>query len=307
MVKNSSNDGNIYLFDRTGKGVRVINHKGNGPGEYTNCNDVLLDEVNGELFISDIQLRKIFVYDMEGNFKRSFPFPKETGFFKFVSLDDNNFIFWNNAADFNQKLKEATQFYICSKQDGSIMKEINLPYKERKTTMQIKTDSSGNIMLSFLRCFNVNRYRDQIILTEPSCDTIYSYSEIGIEPIFTRTPSIQSMDDETFLFPGIFTDDYAFFTISEKKENGKREELLYDRKEQAFYTYKLQNKDYKDCDVIRMFQMNTNQDFYFVQSLNAYQLVEANAQGKLSGKLKELIDTLDEEDNPIVMIVKPKK
>ena len=41
LVKNSSNDGNIYLFDRTGKGVRVINHKGNGPGEYTNYNDVL--------------------------------------------------------------------------------------------------------------------------------------------------------------------------------------------------------------------------------------------------------------------------
>ena len=173
--------------------------------------------------------------------------------------------------------------------------------------MHIIRDSQDYIQMRFIRCFNVNRYRNQVFLTEPSCDTIYAYSEAGIEPAFARTPSIQSMSEETFLFPGIFTDDYAFFAISEKKENGKREELLYDRKEQAFYTYKLQNNDYKDCDVIRMFQMNTNQDFYFVQSLNAYQLVEANAQGKLSGKLKELVDTLDEEDNPVVMIVKPKK
>ena len=115
------------------------------------------------------------------------------------------------------------------------------------------------------------------------------------------------MSEETFLFPGIFTDDYAFFAISEKKENGKREALLYDRKEQAFYTYKLQNNDYKDCGDIRMFQMNTNRNIYFAQCLYPHLLVEANAQGKLSGKLKELVDTMDEEDNPIVMIVKPKK
>ncbi len=307
LVNNSSNDGNLYLFDRTGKGIRVINHKGNGPGEYTNYNDVILDEANDEFLVGDLLQNKMFIYDIEGNFKRSFSFPKGAGFFDIINLDDKHFIFWNNAADFNQTLKDTTQFYICSKQDGSIIEEINLPYKERKSTVHIIRDSQDYIQMRFIRCFNVNRYRDQVFLTEPSCDTIYAYSEAGIEPAFARTPSIQSMSEEIFFFPGIFTDDYAFFAISEKKENGKHVELLYDRKEQAFYTYKLQNNDYKDCDVIRMFQMNINQDFYFVQSLNAYQLVEANAQGKLSGKLKELVDTMDEEDNPVVMIVKPKK
>ena len=307
LVKNSSNDGNIYLFDRTGKGVRVINHKGNGPGEYTNYNDVLLDEANDEFLVGDLLQHKMFVYNMKGKFKRSFSFPEESGFFDIINLDDKHFIFWNNAADFNQTLKDATQFYICSKLDGRIMKEINFPYKERKSTMQIKSEGTYNVILSFLTCFNVNRYRDQVFLTEPSCDTIYSYSRAGIEPAFARTPSIQSMSEETFLFPGIFTDDYAFFAISEKKENGKHVELLYDQKEQTFYTYLLQNNDYKDCGDIRMFQMNTNRNIYFAQCLYPHLLVEANAQGKLSGKLKELVDTLDEEDNPVVMIVKPKK
>ena len=294
LVKNSSNDGNIYLFDRTGKGVRVINHKGNGPGEYTNYNDVLLDEANDEFLIGDLLQHKMFVYNMKGKFKRSFSFPEESGFFDIINLDDKHFIFWNNAADFNQTLKDATQFYICSKLDGRIMKEINFPYKERKSTMQIKSEGTYNVILSFLTCFNVNRYRDQVILTEPSCDTIYTYSEAGIEPAFARTPSIQSMSEETFLFSGIFTDDYAFFAISEKKENGKHIELLYDQKEQTFYTYLLQNNDYKDCGDIRMFQMNTNRNIYFAQCLYPYLLVEANAQGRLSGKLKELVDTLDE-------------
>ena len=73
LVKNRNriNDGNIFVYDRTGKAIRKINRKGQGGEEYISCRSVTLDEENNEMFINDFLARKIKVYDLEGNFKRS--------------------------------------------------------------------------------------------------------------------------------------------------------------------------------------------------------------------------------------------
>lgn len=42
------------------------------------------------------------------------------------------------------------------------------------------------------------------------------------------------------------------------------------------------------------------------ESLDAFRLVEAYNEGKLTGKLKELAAELEEESNPIIMLVKYK-
>lgn len=49
-------------------------------------------------------------------------------------------------------------------------------------------------------------------------------------------------------------------------------------------------------------------DVAFMKKLEAADLVEAYEDGKLKdGPLKEIASTLDEEDNPIIMIAKYKK
>ena len=53
LVKNWSHDGNIFVFDRkTGKGIRKINRKGQGDGEYSFINGIILDEDNNEMFVN---------------------------------------------------------------------------------------------------------------------------------------------------------------------------------------------------------------------------------------------------------------
>ena len=70
VVTNRINDGNIYMFDRkTGKGVRKINRMGQGAEEYAFINGIVLDEDNGEMFVNSASMKKIFVYDLQGNFK----------------------------------------------------------------------------------------------------------------------------------------------------------------------------------------------------------------------------------------------
>ena len=53
LVKNYRDDGDIFVYDRTGKAIRKINRKGQGGEEYISCRSVTLDEENNEMFIND--------------------------------------------------------------------------------------------------------------------------------------------------------------------------------------------------------------------------------------------------------------
>ena len=67
-------DGNIFIYDRKGKAVRKINRRGQGNEEYYATNGIYLDDEKGEMFVGNLQQRKIMTYDLFGNFKRSFLF-----------------------------------------------------------------------------------------------------------------------------------------------------------------------------------------------------------------------------------------
>ena len=92
LVKNYRDDGDIFVYDRTGKAIRKINRKGQGGEEYISCRSVTLDEENNEMFINDHFAKKIKVYDFEGNFKRSIK-QKEGGntmFYWEIMKEDKN-------------------------------------------------------------------------------------------------------------------------------------------------------------------------------------------------------------------------
>lgn len=69
LVTNRIIDGDIFVFDRkTGKGLRKINRFGQSGEEYTQINEIVLDEEKNELFVVNYTARKILVYDLNGNF-----------------------------------------------------------------------------------------------------------------------------------------------------------------------------------------------------------------------------------------------
>ena len=55
-----------------------------------------------------------------------------------------------------------------------------------------------------------------------------------------------------------------------------------------------------------MSQRSMDQQIVFCTALNAAELVEANSKGELKGRLQEIASQLDEEDNPVIMLVKRK-
>jgi hypothetical protein len=294
-------DGNIFVFDRNGKAIRIINRYGKGPEEYEFLLSVVLDEDKNELFVNDRNTRKIFVYDMIGNFKREFRH-KEGHFYniEMYNFDRDNLIFQGDPC------------FIVSKHDGSITREVQLPYKEKVDDMV----RSERVVMPIRNRRLVPHRENSWLIMDTSSDTVYRFMpDYSMIPLLVRTPSVQSMSPPTFLFPAVFSDRYWFMQTVENKWDWEtntghtRINLMYDRKEHAIFECVVYNGDIADKQPILMTSELTfgNHEIAFVQKLEADDLYDLHKEGKLKGKLKEVAAGLKEEDNPVIMLVKHKK
>ena len=306
VVKNNINDGDIFIFDRNGKALKKFNRKGQGPEEYNDIIWVTIDEDNGEIFLNDQNKKRIAVYDLEGNFKRSLPFKEESIYSEIYNFDRGNLICY----DENDYIHLGQSFLIISKEDGNITKDIQIPFKEKKSTTTVsKNEASGFSFVAKLSwALHLAPHFNNWILPELSSDTIYSYSpDHIIKPLIVRTPPIQSMEAEVFLFLNFLTDSYYFMRTIEMTKNNKATDLLYDKQQKTIFNYTMYNGDYsseKEASSRRIRLINNG--ILPRLSLNADKLVEDYEKGLLKGKLKEIAATLDDDSNPVIMVIKHK-
>jgi hypothetical protein len=280
---------------------------------------ITLDEERDELFVNDRNTNKLFVYDLSGEFKRSFGNKKDIMYDMGIYNFDRDHLICQDGSLLNDG--HSNRFLVVSKQDGSVTKEIQIPYKEKKTTLLLVRNTSGQIIFDAgARNKELIPYRDSWILVEPSSDTIYSYSaDHSLKPFIVRTPSIQSMNPEVFLFPGVLTDRYYFLQTAKKEADivaqtaFPRTDLVYDRQEKAIYEYAVYNSDFtnkKPMSLVYetpMFMLINSNEIAFAKRLEAPDLVEAYGKGELKGRLKEIAAGLDEESNAVIMLAKHKK
>ena len=311
LVTNWKSDGDIFVFDRaTGKGLRKINRLGQSGEEYTQLTGIILDEDNHEMFVTDFPARKILVYDLYGNFKRSFPFA-DTGYYVYrFNYDREHLIGYKAYLPLLEN--EQSCHVLISKKDGSITKEIKMACSGIETPVAAKGEMTVTPGFD-----HTVPYRDSWALTRASSDTLYNYLADGsMNPFIVRTPSIHSMDPQIFLFPTVVTDDYYFMQALKKEFNFEKmkgflsTDLMYDKKEKAIFEYTVYNDDFTEKKQVSFGSKPgnpVNEEMANVEVLNAPNLVEAYEKGQLKGKLKDIAAKLDEESNPVIMLMKHKK
>lgn len=317
LVKNNNriNDGNIFVYDRTGKAIRKINRKGQSGEEYISLYSVNLDEENKEMFVNDILGKKIVVYDLYGNFKRSFKHENGTDsqfYSDIFNYDRQHFVCYDEC---NKELP----FVLISKQDGRITQEIKIPFKEKKFLSQIRETGENNgravIGVGPGRYYSIFPYNGNWALSELSSDTVYTFMpDYSLHPFIVRTPSIQSMDPEDCLIIRLLSDRYYFMESIKNVYDWDTQKgfpskfFVYDAKEQSFSGYTVYNGDFTTKKEIYMSMIKpVNHEIASWYSLDAYQLVESYNKGELKGKLKEIASKLDEDSNPVIMLVKNKR
>lgn len=136
-------DGDLFIFDRNGNSLNKINRSGQGSQEYMNIGGIILDEENSEIFVNSHYTSKIYVYDLLGNFKRSFGHKEGSFYFPICNLNKNHLICVDGNSNSDSDEIKRNRFIIISKQDGSIIKEIQIPYKEKKSPRVTTINANG--------------------------------------------------------------------------------------------------------------------------------------------------------------------
>ena len=327
ITRNMGNGGDIYIFDRNGKGLRAFNRKGQGPGEYASFSFITLDEDNNEMFVFASSQQKTFVYDLFGNFQRSLVWDRSMIIEMVGNFDHDNLII-NVDSDLVIDIEDGgsgkveDRFYLMSKKDGT-MTPIQIPYEQR--ILRNIYGRNGEVIAYGARNQALIPNRHGWALTELSSDTIYRLlPDLSLIPFIARTPSVQSMNPEVFLFPSAITDRYVFMQTVKKQSTTPhldsysthtypRRDLMYDINEKVIFEYTVYNDDFTVKKPVKLaFESYANMPFInndiaiFIK-LESHELVEAYGKGELKGRLKEVAAELNAESNPVIMIAKHKK
>ena len=301
-LRNMVNDGNIYIHDRSGKAISKINRRGQSGEEYASTVGVVIDGAKEELYVNSHMNRTIQVYDLQGNYKRTLKQASGSGAFytDMVDFDNDNLLCY-------AKFSRDRGFVLVSKQDGSITCDIPIPIEERKPFI----GADNTLPLFYHAIFPHNEGWG---LLDNSSDTIYVLkSDQSLQPFMARTPAISTMDPGVHHIVRLISDPYIIMeSITNKKDpmSGKvfsKAYFAYDVKDKSFVTYKAYNGDFTDKEELYFssFKAANNAGQWFCV-LHAPQLVEAYNDGRLKGDLKEVASRLNEDSNPIVMLVKNK-
>lgn len=310
IARNAINDGDIFIFDRKGKGIKKINRKGQGGEEYLFNLSILLDENKRELYVDEV-IRDVVVYDMQGHFLRRIP-RAEAKWINASNFDSTYLIARESPSVQINKKATNQRFFILSKQNGDIFKQFQINFKEKiEWGVTNHYENSGIAP----RLFPIVPYHNSKLLVEPSSDTIFKLSHnYQLSPFIVRKPSIISMKPSIFLLPNIFTENYYFMETIKMEANLRTNEgfpkksLVYDKNNHQIYEYTMFNNDFiPERKINFTIQEATNEEIAFYQKLEAYELIEAYKKGELKGELKEIAANLKEDSNPVIMVAKYKK
>lgn len=304
-------DRKLFLFDRhTGKGIKVIDRVGQGPEEYTMAYNVVLDEAENELFVNDPLIGRICVYDLQGNFKRSFnhgegyKFVDVTGFDKdyLICFNENIFMDAENAETDSSK----SYHFLISKKDGSVVQEIHVPYEKLNVPM---IQAGGITSIAFVK--TIMPLHDDALIIQNSSDTVYRFTaqKHQLVPYLVKVPST---DPERMITIGTETSRYCFLQTIDKTFNPQTgrgfplRELVYDKQTDEIFSSVVLNADFASRQQVDMIRFAQNRTVSCVQTLEAQKLMDALEKGELKGRLKKIASTLTEDSNPVMAIMTEK-
>ena len=267
--------GNLLFFDaKTGKKAFCINRKGPGPEEYKSVGALVMDEKAGEIFAWTIFDATFQVYDEQGKYLRTLPMHNKRKdeylyITNFIHLDDDQLLCSSN------NIKGYAVHYL----------------QDKKTGMTTLVDSISN-----------ERYVSEYIFAEKDGVT-YSTSP-NLTPFIVRTPRVKETKPNKILRFDNETEDWMFLSGIEmaydfsKNEGMRQTNYGIEKASGNIFELTFIHPDYEGKE-------------YSPTALNvryypADELLTALEEGKLKGKLKEMAQLLDEEDNGVVMLLKQK-
>jgi hypothetical protein len=301
--------GDIFIFDGQGKIISHFNHRGPGPEEYRNLfirsgTAAVYDDINREIFVMIERTRCCNVYSEEGRFLRTLNFPKNRQYREAYSYDSETLLAYNANTDTD------SAYIFLSKKDGRELSCIDIPLKKRLSNIFTWMRADGiQMSIAGSQRQQLLKDGDDFILAEMSSDTLYRFTrDKRLVPILVYTPSVHDSETPVTFQPLKVTDKCVFgykyvLDLSENAPQINAILLTYDlEKRQVFKGPASPNMDFY---VASLDVPNTDLPAG-LHVLNGFPdwILRDFERGELEGKIKEVAENLDGDDNPVVQVIK---
>jgi hypothetical protein len=305
IIARSRDDNSFLFYDKTGKPVCRVAKDGQGAGEYQIALFSVYSDKQDELFVATY-FDGIKVYSREGTFKRDIPVKEGVVIAAMCDYDDDYLLCYNDNAS------NSDSFFLLSKKDGHVI-DIPIPFTKKIGMMLFVMRSDGVGIGNMLdRCFVIKNGAGYL-LNEYSSDTIFRFTpERELIPLFVRTPPVQEMGTPILVYAFLETAHYSFM-ITQKKEFDfetqkglDKKNYMINKKSGEIFRVNVLNHDYKQqsLELSPLYLTTSSHEDIGVISLDMSELLKAHSEGRLSGRLKEIVDKRSEYDeDPFVLMI----
>lgn len=306
----NSREGRIFVFSRQGKHLHNFNKKGNSGEEYVYPLVVRIDDKAKEIFVLDIR-KKVMVYTLDGKFKRVLNLSDNIATNELWSYDDEWLLAYDNY-NLDQNMPCAEQpFFFLSKKDGNV-KRIGLTASDR-TGNRVYSEQNGEKFVFQISFTNIYKNGDEFVLSELGSDTIYTLKQGEVSPLIVRSPGSKAKEVRSIMSTLFKLGDYI--TISETPKDFKfttggmkieTNDVSYNLKTGEGCILSLKDDiNFTEPTEIRHSNgwVEALKD-HILWMPNTDKLFKWKEEGKLKGKLAEMVENMTEDDNPILIIYK---
>lgn len=300
----------VLFFSKEGNLKSHFNRRGQGSEEYRDAYSVMYDEANDEVFVSPDFSDHIMVYSSLGEFKRKINLPQTNVNGQMALFDDvsilvyDNTKLWksimqSNAPGIVQTIDSA--FFLISKLDGTVLDYISLPNKN----IDLSYKDLNSVFTGQVSYGRVRKSADGLLLYNPESDTVFHYSkEKHLTPYMHKKPILSSQTSMTVMDICMDAGKYQFIAVYPYRETAKSPTPKYYMRNKAtgeLFRPKITLSDFEGKELyINPRLLNYYEHAYHFE-LDFAELEEAYYKNKLSGKLKEQVASLleDEESNNV--------
>ena len=312
MVARGGKVGEILLFDNKGKKLQGrICQRGQGPEEYNAVIYNIVDWKRKEVFIADYTTLKVF--DFTGKYLRTL---LKTDIMKLniCNLDDSHLLCSYSIANSETPYRP---YFTLSKETGQAdTLSVEIPRFIASNRKVIMDDGSVSNAYGYLP--QITACSDRVWLTDLALDTVFIlHPGQRLEPIMVPLLAPTQNPEAPLLYFLGMNDYYAWIsrlarnvtvTMADMSANREKREraYLYNRITQEWVAPVYRNRDFssRDWDPTYINTMSVPNGYGLIQ-LSAMDLVEAYQKKQIvNEKLKQIASQLQEEDNPVLMMLK---
>jgi hypothetical protein len=320
----------LFVFNKDGKFRNYIGKTGNGPGEYLAIRAFCVDKFSRQIIVFDNMNYAYFLYDIDGTFKSKINIESNYNEspMKMMMINQQSLLVYyalykENTAyklfDFLSQKEIQTKHYQYANCTSFI-------YSFSKHPITVSENNTATIIMplcdTLFQCSNneliskyIIQHSNQIApIVTSEFNREYNPVTLGIQytkdGLFTGFNGIFEIKDKILLYIGFIDGGNLYFIVDKNKMDGSYH-VFSSVGNINSENINSNHTSHKELTCMPFFKPSETDGNYLVSYVMPYNLI--NLQGKINSeqdanlsKLNNLVNTVNEEDNPVLFFYKLK-